>query len=282
MKGGKKQFEKDEYIYDDYVPPRNSKGAMRGGSARTAEWEQGSRNKVEEQQFAESKRKASEYTFSKPWDLTSHDAVDDFQKHVAALDYQTVPPWAGVPTDGDVDLTRKLSAISGYEYQPLWKPIEQTMQRMHQNANYRIDPPFQTQYTPSPDSIKPSKRPISGHNPKTLAPWEHGMFRDTSSNRSVFRSIRSNSPLNLLMCITGSQPRASEPMKVQFDMPSTGFWSVPETKPETLIESSGDPVLDSLRLQLKKHGTINSHACMKTFDFDINFLFFYLLLHYNL
>lgn len=60
-----------------------------------------------------------------------------------------------------------------------------------------------------------------------------------------------------LVCRTGSQPRASEPMKVQFDMPSTGFWSVPETSPETLIESSGDPVLDSLRLQLKKHGTAN-------------------------
>lgn len=176
MKGGKKQFEKDEYIYDDYIPPRNSKGAMGRGSTRLAVWEQGSRNIVEEQQFVESKRKASEYTFSKPWDLESRDAADDFQKHVAALDYETVPPWAGVPADGDVELNRKLTAISGYEYQPLWKPVEQTIQRIQQNVNYKIDPPFQTQYTATPDSMKPAKRPITGYNPKTLAPWEHGMF----------------------------------------------------------------------------------------------------------
>ena len=174
MKGGKKQFERDDTIEDDYAKPRNAKGAMRSGPPRLAVWEQNSRDTVEEQQFVEAKRKAAEYSFKKPWDQQSKDVADEMQRHVEALDYTIVPPWTEGSEIEDADLDRKLAAISGYEYEPLWKPVEQTIYRQQQFANYKIDPPFQTQLTPISAAKKPAKRILPGHNSRTLPPWEHG------------------------------------------------------------------------------------------------------------
>ena len=184
---GKKQYERDEYIDDDYVQPRNAKGAMRSGPPKLAVWEQGSRDTVEEQQFEETKRKAAEYNFSRPWDQESHDAADELQRHVEALDYEIVPPWADIDGNGDAELNRKLHAISSYEYEPLWKPVEQTTRRLEQLANYKIDPPFNTLLTEVKESNKPVKKPIPGYNPKTLAPWEHGMLHREAFLCNVLR-----------------------------------------------------------------------------------------------
>jgi hypothetical protein len=45
---------------------------------------------------------------------------------------------------------------------------------------------------------------------------------------------------------------------VQFDQPSTELW-VQLEEVEIEIESSGDSVLDSLRVQLRKHGKYMNH-----------------------
>lgn len=55
----------------------------------------------------------------------------------------------------------------------------------------------------------------------------------------------------------GAQPSSVAPLKAQFDIPQTGFWDSPKPQ-STSVESSGDPVLDNLRMQLKKHGKLLS------------------------
>lgn len=56
----------------------------------------------------------------------------------------------------------------------MWQPVEQTEKRKQQLASYKIDPPFQTKYTPRTAPPRPAKKQMPGQNPRSLAPWAHG------------------------------------------------------------------------------------------------------------
>jgi hypothetical protein len=173
MRGGKKQFVR-ESSYDDHSQPKNSKGAMRCEQRGNPVWEQGSMSSIEQQQEIESKRRASEYNISKPWDRRSSDTSNCYQRNVEEINYEVTAPWVEVAIDQDADLDRKLHAISNYQYESLWQPVELTNQRKQQLSNYKLSAPFQTKESELADAIKPSRRALPGNNTKTLAPWEHG------------------------------------------------------------------------------------------------------------
>lgn len=173
MRGGKKQFSR-ESGYDDYSQPKNSKGAMRVEQRGNPVWEQGSMSSLEQRQHADSKIRASEYKISKPWDQFSSRQSNHHQRNVDEINYEVTAPWVEAAVDQDADLNRKLYAISNYQYEPLWQPIELTSQRKQQLSNYRLNAPFQTKESELGDEFKPSRRPLSGNNAKTIAPWEHG------------------------------------------------------------------------------------------------------------
>ena len=80
----------------------------------------------------------------------------------------------GAGIDQNADLDRKLQAISSYQYESLWEPIELTNKKKQQLSNYRLNAPFQTKDSELEDASKPSRRALPGNNVKTLAPWEHG------------------------------------------------------------------------------------------------------------
>jgi hypothetical protein len=173
MRGGKKLFVRESGL-DDYSQPKNSKGAMRREQRGIPVWEQGSMSSIEQEQEIESKRRASEYNISKPWDRRSSDTSNGYQRNVEEKNYEVIAPWVEVAVDQDADLERKLHAISNYQYESLWQPIELTNQRKQQLSNYRLNAPFQTKESDLGDAIKPSRRALPGNNAKTLAPWEHG------------------------------------------------------------------------------------------------------------
>ena len=79
------------------------------------------------------------YEFKRPWDYEN-----DLEKELAS------------------ELNKKLEAISSYIYEPPWKPLELSEAKKQQLANYQIDPPYQTQYTPPSQPSKPAKRLIPG------------------------------------------------------------------------------------------------------------------------
>lgn len=137
-------------------------------------WEQGSMSSIEEQQQIESKRRAAEYNISKPWDQRSSDTSKGYQRNIEEINYEVTAPWVEVAIDQDADLDRKLHAISNYQYESLWQPIELTNQRKQQLSNYRLNAPFQTKESELGDAFKPSRRALPGNNTKTLAPWQHG------------------------------------------------------------------------------------------------------------
>lgn len=151
----------------------------------------------QQEQRNESRRRAAEYTFSKPWDQGSNHAADELQREVEALNYELTAPWTEDATDEDTNLRKKMDAISGYQYEPIWKPEEQTERRKQQMLNYKMDTPFQTKYTPPAEPQKPSKKPMPGHNPRSLAPWAHGnycqydvyIYMNTYICRHIFMNI---------------------------------------------------------------------------------------------
>ena len=174
MRAGRKQFSQ-ESGYDQSIPHGNHKGAMRGNQSVAAVWEHGSsRTALEQMQYIESKRRASEYSISKPWDQEPTDGVMQSERHLEGLNYELIAPWVEAAVDEEAELNRKLHAISNYQYQSLWEPETVTLQRKQQIDNYRLKTPYQTRENDPTEFSKPSKRSIPGYSAKTLAPWQHG------------------------------------------------------------------------------------------------------------
>lgn len=176
MRAGRsrKQFSQ-ESGYDQCSAHRNLKGAIRENQSVAAVWKHGSsRTALEQMQHTESKRRASEYSISNPWDQEPIDGVMRFERHVDRLNYELTAPWVEAAVDEEAELNRKLHAISNYQYQPLWQPETVTLQRKQQIANYRLETPYQTKENDPTEYSKSSKRSIPGCSAKTLAPWQHG------------------------------------------------------------------------------------------------------------
>ena len=204
---------------------------------RNAAWEHYSLDTVERAQKAEAEIKAADYKPVHPWTKTSVDHLHE--KHLANLakDYQYSKPWDcpanEVNRETEADLNKQMEAIAGtaaYSTTCPWKPEEMTEKQKKVIADYKYTTPYYTKFSKPGPAEKSAKRRVPGKDPyaTTVKPWEIG-----------------KQPL---------PPKGKE----AHPQPSTTLWDAPISDPlapaAVAMESSGDPVLDNLRMQLKKKG----------------------------
>ncbi len=185
-----------------------------------------------------------------PWDIQDDDVLEEFDRTLAAMEVHVDHPWYERSTelraheaekeaartykmkslfDEDPAMARKQEeqkkAAEEYKFQSMFEvpPLTEKQQRVIDE--YQMNPPFRTSYNVAPEDKRTAKKLAPNKNPVTRQPWTYG-----------------------------SVPADPVTHKI-FDRPPTALWSVPPREEEvTQLPSSGDPVLDSLRAQLKKHG----------------------------
>lgn len=189
-------------------------------------WEVASLNTLElcDQEI---KRQAAEnYKIKAPWTedsiIKSNNAIE---AKLAAANVKLISPW----DEGSKELKdnlKKTENAKDYNYKPLWDELKPTSKRLEQIAAYKYIPPYKISGNEIEQKQYKSRKSVegmSGHI-QTLNPWEHG-----------------------------AEP--ADPIHPpSFPIKQTSLWSKPTETVFSLIESSGDPILDSLRLQLQKRG----------------------------
>eukprot|EP01038_Epipyxis_sp_PR26KG_P014144 gene14144-18982_t len=173
-----------------------------------------------------------------PWTQTEEDLLQKFETDLATLNVDTkvIPPWVEEPEDQLARIQHQRGLADQYKFNNnIFTPPELTAAQKKKIDEYQMNPPFKTSYTPVEDKKVTAKKMV----PKSVTkkPWEYGSLpADPVSNKYA--------------------PK-----------PPTSLWSVPppESNPATEIESSGDPVLDSLRSQLKLRGGMGILGLAKKF-----------------
>jgi Ca2+-binding EF-hand superfamily protein len=189
-------------------------------------WEVASLNTVElcEQEL---KRQAAEnYKIKAPW---TEDSIiksnNEIEEKLKAANVKIISPWDEGSQELNDDL-KKAESANDYNYKPIWDELKPTSKRLEQIAGYKYIPPYKISGNEVEHKQYKSRKTVdgfSGHK-QTLNPWEHG-----------------------------SEP--ADPIHPPaFPKKQTSLWSKPEETVFSLIESSGDPILDSLRLQLQRRG----------------------------
>ena len=142
---------------------RTGRRSIQVDTRKNAPWEHYSLDTTERMQEAENIEAAANYKYRTPYTYST-----DMLKDVNAentMNYEFKRPWDyenDLEKELASDLNKKLDAIANYSYEPPWKPLELTEAKKLQLANYQINPPFQTQYTPPIQPPKPAKRLIPG------------------------------------------------------------------------------------------------------------------------
>jgi len=110
------------------------------------------------------------------------------------------------------------------KYKPMWEPQAMTEKQVRMIENYKMKTPYERDDGVAAPSAPLTKKTAASS--KTIAPWAHGTEPAPKSN---YRRV---------------------------EQPQTVLWDNLEKKPasEEVVESSGDPVLDGFRAQLKKRG----------------------------
>ncbi len=139
--------------------------------------------------------------------------------------YSVKSPWEKRGNEAIEEFERNLNAAE-YEYHSMFEVPPLSAEKQAQIDNYSMNPPFRTSYNIVEEDKKTAKKLAPGKNPPTRQPWTYG-----------------------------SLPADPVPMKIM-EKPPTALWTVaPDpNKKKDVMESSGDPILDSLRLQLKSRG----------------------------
>lgn len=130
---------------------------------------------------------------------------------------------------------------SSYQYKPLWEPLELTEKQKQMISNYKIANlcPFRRDDNYIPNrAVNQRKTVNTKYDPrKSLKPWEHGKL----------------------------PPEVSSKPKI-YQKPATSLWDVPKDEKKVhKFESSGDPILDSLKEQLHSHGATGILSISKKF-----------------
>ncbi len=138
--------------------------------------------------------------------------------------YEVKSPWEKRGNEAIEEFERNLNATD-YEYHSMFEVPELSAAKQKQIDEYTINPPFRCSYNVVPEDTKTQKKLAPDKNPPTRQPWTYG-----------------------------SLPADPVPIKVM-ERPPTALWSMPpEDKKKVQMESSGDPILDSLRNQLRSRG----------------------------
>ena len=113
-------------------------------------------------------------------------------------------------------------------------------ERIEQIESYEYCPPYRVEFNGITDKHQHHRRVIPGHNNKTIAPWAHGHEPAAPVTRNTF-------------------PRPTTVLWDNMEPPQADQGAAPE------MESSGDPILDSLRAQLKARGASGICGLAKKF-----------------
>jgi hypothetical protein len=189
-------------------------------------WAQGSLTSREQRVQQRDKEDAAKYSYGTPWQMKENNILQDFDKHVSALDYSLTAPWDDTRGDESAPDSNNNKA-KDYHFETLWEPVPMSQKRIDQLNAYEYNPPYRCEFNGIPERHARNKKLIPGHNNPTLAPWQHG-----------------------------SQP-GPPPPKGYTQRPATALWDKPKpSENDNKLESSGDPILDSLRVQLKSRGAL--------------------------
>lgn len=169
-----------------------------------------------------------------PWIDHEDHALENFENQIAAEDYSMHCPWE----TGEIDENEaELEKARNYQFHPLWEPQEMSEKRKEQLRNYEYNPPYRCEFNQIKIHKKRNKRIFPQYNNKTISPWAQGALpgAPVSSNHH--------------------------------DPPKTVLWDAPPQSSQALLpfESSGDPILDSLRLQLRSRGATGICGLAKKF-----------------
>mmetsp|Transcript_9390 Transcript_9390/g.13004 ORF Transcript_9390/g.13004 Transcript_9390/m.13004 type:complete len:528 (+) Transcript_9390:39-1622(+) len=195
-------------------------------------WDQPTGNSVDE---AALKNAARDYRIHHPWDHGDEKhQLDEFDLQLAALDVGPITqPWE----EGSRELRQlhlEKEKAKNYKFTSLFEPPPLTEAQKKVIAEYQYNPPFNTDLVVNKEvennkANRPSKKKIIAEKvgQRTRDPWTYGSLPGDPVTAKVF------------------------------EKPGTVLWDVvPDKKAptHTTMESSGDPVLDSLRSQLLSHG----------------------------
>jgi hypothetical protein len=168
-----------------------------------------------------------------PWgnaDENEDDVLDEFHKQVdGAVDYRLHMPWNKCEaSDLYRDQTNRQLADT-YEVTRLWDRPTMSAAEIEKVENYKYNPPYRTAFNHIDVRKKRAKKLIPGqHAGRTVPPYLQGKQ-------------------------PGSPPKANKHASSR-----TTLWEPldegPLTKKDIDVEPSGDPILDSLRYQLKQRG----------------------------
>ena len=193
-----------------------------------------------------------QYKINSPWDPQEEDAMEEFDRNLAAMNVRVEHPWDERSTelravasakeaaqnykmksvfDEDPDILRKQEeqrrAAKDYKFKSMFEVPPMTAKQQQMLDEYEMNPPFRTSYNIVEEDKKTAKKLAPGKNPPTRQPWTYGALQADPVPKKIFAQ------------------------------PPTALWTTapaPQTDQQQELPSSGDPILDSLRLQLKQHG----------------------------
>lgn len=177
-----------------------------------------------------------QYSTARPWEAPQGDITNEFEKSLQAMDKAEIhPPWE----EGSTELHNEEEArrkAEGYRYESMFEVPPPTAKQVEQLKNYEYVPPYRTSFNVV-NEVKPTpKKMMEGMRPRTRAPYDYGSLPSDPVAKKI-------------------APR-----------PSTALWNTPAPAPkDEHFESSGDPILDSLIKQLKKHGASGIQGLARKF-----------------
>lgn len=180
--------------------------------------------------------KAANYKFNNPWDQNSIDELKQFEDILKVNDYKYRAEW--VKNESSILEASKAKNIN-YKYESLWAEQKIPDDKLNQMKNYKVNPPFETQLNKQDVDMKCNKKIDTSHHGTTRAPWQYG-----------------NLPGDKVAKTVQTQPK-------------TYLWDVPEPDNDgdssSGLPSSGDPILDNLREQLRRRGASGILGLAKKF-----------------
>jgi Ca2+-binding EF-hand superfamily protein len=177
------------------------------------------------------------YKTKSPWDQDSRELEDEFEQQLNALDVNVSRPW----DEGSYEMEMKQKQreeAKKYKFHSLFEVPDLSDAKKRQLAAYEYNPPFNCGFNSVDVPMKSAKKLNADlKNPKTRKPWTYGEL-----------------------------PADPVPIK-QFPRPQTVLWDVPKGDQAAgqPLDSSGDPVLDELRQQLKSKGALGISGLARKF-----------------
>lgn len=187
---------------------------------------------IDEEELNEQKMlqmyKTRNYKMKSPLEEDSECARQQEKILKKAENYRFSNPLMEEPAQVKRQIYAQKEKAQNYKFDNIFEAPPMSEKEKKKIAEYKMNPPFNSGYNYTEEPVKTAKKIAPGRQQTTRRPWEYG-------------ALPGEPP--------AAKPATCKPTK------TTGFWPKPEATNEDLgIESSGDPILDSLRLQLKKHG----------------------------